>query len=58
MSADPVTATVPRCASPIDVVASGEPRRRRTEKTAERVAGEIVRDIVARELGSGAHLPL
>jgi GntR family transcriptional regulator, transcriptional repressor for pyruvate dehydrogenase complex len=58
MSADPATATVPRRASPIDVVASGEPRRRRTEKTAERVAGEIVRDIVARELGSGAHLPL
>ena len=52
------TATVARRASPIDVVASGEPRRRRPQKTAERVAGEIVRDIVARDLGSGAHLPL
>jgi GntR family transcriptional regulator, transcriptional repressor for pyruvate dehydrogenase complex len=42
----------------IDVATGGEPRRRRTQKTSERVAGEIVRDIVARGLGSGARLPL
>ena len=41
----------------IDVATGGEPTRRRTQKTSERVAGEIVRDIVARGLRSGARLP-
>jgi GntR family transcriptional regulator, transcriptional repressor for pyruvate dehydrogenase complex len=54
---EPVTAAQP-LRSPIDVAPIGEQTRRRTQKTAERVAVEIVRDIVARELGSGARLPL
>jgi DNA-binding FadR family transcriptional regulator len=44
--------------SAIDIAAIGEHSRQRTQKTSERVAGEIVRDIVARRLGTGARLPL
>lgn len=44
--------------SAIDIAAIGEQTRRRTQKTSERVAGEIVRDIVARRLRTGARLPL
>jgi DNA-binding FadR family transcriptional regulator len=47
-----------RLRSPIDVVTTGAPPRDRAQKTAERIAVEIVRDIVARGLGSGARLPL
>ena len=52
------TAAAEPMRSPIHVAAIGEQTRRRPQKTSERVALEIVRDIVARELRSGDRLPL